>query len=160
MANRNDEALRLDERNHVELPLLDQLRGLGWTVIDAKDPAAPKLPTRTSSADVVLEPILRERLLMLNDWLEPDQLEHVVKVLTAPAVGSGLFAANKAMFELLIGGVTVDRNRRTGETSPRARVIAFDDASPKAATISRPCASSASECLAQIGRSSPTSCCS
>ena len=26
--------LRLDERNHVEKPLLDQLAGLGWEVID------------------------------------------------------------------------------------------------------------------------------
>ena len=67
MAKRNDEALRLDERTQVELPVLDQLRGLDWTVIDAKDPAAPKLPVRTSSADVVLEPILRERLSKLND---------------------------------------------------------------------------------------------
>ncbi|ESQ16512.1 MAG TPA: hypothetical protein DIW77_02265 [Chromatiaceae bacterium] len=34
MPKRNDEALRLDERNHVERPLLDQLRGLGWTVMN------------------------------------------------------------------------------------------------------------------------------
>ena len=26
--------LRLDERNHVEKPLLDQLAGLGWEVIE------------------------------------------------------------------------------------------------------------------------------
>ena len=26
--------LKLDERNHVEKPLLDQLAGLGWEVID------------------------------------------------------------------------------------------------------------------------------
>ena len=29
--------LRLDERNHVEKPLLDQLAGLGWEVIDLTD---------------------------------------------------------------------------------------------------------------------------
>lgn len=130
MGKQNDEALRLDERNHVELPLLNQLRGLGWTIIDAKDSDSPPLPARSSSAQVVLEPILRDRLLALNDWLEPDQLEHAVKVLTAPAVGQGLVAANQATFELLLGGVTVDRNRRTGETSPKVRVIDFADASP------------------------------
>jgi type I restriction enzyme R subunit len=26
--------IRLDERNHVEKPLLDQLAGLGWEVLD------------------------------------------------------------------------------------------------------------------------------
>ena len=29
--------LRLDERNHVVMPLLDQLAGLGWEVIDLID---------------------------------------------------------------------------------------------------------------------------
>ena len=29
--------LRLDEHNHVEKPLLDQLSGLGWEVIDLTD---------------------------------------------------------------------------------------------------------------------------
>ena len=32
--------LRLDERNHVEEPLLDQLVGLGWQVIDLTDEKA------------------------------------------------------------------------------------------------------------------------
>jgi type I restriction enzyme, R subunit len=130
MGTRSNEALRLDERDAVELPLLEQLRGLGWTIIDLKDPASPALPARAGSAAVVLEPILRERLLALNDWLEPDQLEHVVKILTKPAVGKGLLAANRAMFDLIVEGVTVDRNRRTGETSPKVRVIDFDDPSP------------------------------
>ena len=26
--------IKLDERNHVEKPLLDQLKGLGWEIID------------------------------------------------------------------------------------------------------------------------------
>ena len=133
MGKKQDEALRLDEREHVELPLLEQLRGLGWTIIDLKDPAAPPLPARVSGAAVVLEPILRERLQALNDWLEPDQLEHVVKALTQPAVGKGLLAANREMAELLLGGVTVDRNRRSGETSPKVRVIDFDDADGESA---------------------------
>lgn len=32
--------LRLDKRNHVERPLLDQLDGLGWEVIDNEKEAA------------------------------------------------------------------------------------------------------------------------
>ena len=31
------EPFRIDERNHVEKPLLNQLAGLGWGVIDLTD---------------------------------------------------------------------------------------------------------------------------
>ncbi|MCF8090119.1 MAG: hypothetical protein K9L23_18915 [Desulfotignum sp.] len=31
------EKYRLDERNHVEKPLLDQLSGLGWEIIDLNE---------------------------------------------------------------------------------------------------------------------------
>ncbi len=37
--------IRLDERNHVEKPLLDQLDGLGWDVIDLTD--TPQKPGDT-----------------------------------------------------------------------------------------------------------------
>lgn len=30
----SQQQIKLDERNHVELPLLDQLKGLGWEVLD------------------------------------------------------------------------------------------------------------------------------
>jgi type I restriction enzyme, R subunit len=33
-ADKTPPHIRLDERNHVEKPLLDQLAGLGWEVID------------------------------------------------------------------------------------------------------------------------------
>ena len=39
--------VKLDERNHVERPLLDQLAGLGWEVIDLAD-MKQALPTHTS----------------------------------------------------------------------------------------------------------------
>ncbi len=32
--NQPDKHHKLDERNHVELPLLAQLEGLGWEVLD------------------------------------------------------------------------------------------------------------------------------
>ena len=37
--------LRLDERNHIERPLLDQLAGLGWEVIDLTDITQPPADT-------------------------------------------------------------------------------------------------------------------
>ncbi len=39
--------VKLDERNHVERPLLDQLAGLCWEVIDLAD-MKQALPTHTS----------------------------------------------------------------------------------------------------------------
>ena len=35
--DRTPKHIKLDERNHVELPLLEQLDGLGWDVIDLTD---------------------------------------------------------------------------------------------------------------------------
>ena len=33
--------IKLDERNHVEKPLLDQLAGLGWQIIDLDSKQTP-----------------------------------------------------------------------------------------------------------------------
>ena len=56
------EALRLDERNYVEKPLLDQLAGLGWEVIDLTDMKQPPADThRESFTEFVMPPGLRER---------------------------------------------------------------------------------------------------
>ena len=74
--------LRLDERNHVEKPLLDQLAGLGWRVIDLTDiKQTPADTPRESFTDVVMPPVLRERLKVINPWLEDDQVEEGVKQL-------------------------------------------------------------------------------
>ena len=75
--------LRLDERNHVEKALLDQLGGLGWEVIDLTDMKQTPADThRKSFTEVVMTPVLRERLKVINRWLEDDQVEEVVKQIT------------------------------------------------------------------------------
>ena len=71
--------IKLDERNHVEKPLLDQLAGLGWDVLDLGQGQTPAQSFRGSFAEVVLEPVLREQLVRINPWLEPDQVDEVVK---------------------------------------------------------------------------------
>ena len=47
------EALCLDERNHVERPLLDQLAGLDWEVIDLTD--MKQTPADTSRVTLINE---------------------------------------------------------------------------------------------------------
>lgn len=64
--------LKLDERNHVERPLLDQLEGLGWTIRDLDSKQTPDDTGRDSFTEVVLLPTLREQLVVINDWLEND----------------------------------------------------------------------------------------
>jgi type I restriction enzyme R subunit len=50
---------KLDERNHVEKPLLDQLDGLGWDIIDLTDKKQKPSDTfRDSVTEVAMLPIL------------------------------------------------------------------------------------------------------
>ena len=73
--------LRIDERNHVEKPLLDQLAGLGWEILDLDHRQRPADSFRESFAEVVMLPVLREQLRVINPWLEEDQVEEAVRQL-------------------------------------------------------------------------------
>ena len=73
--------IKLDERYHVEKPLLDQLAGLGWEVIDLTEKKQmPAATHQESFTEVVMLPVLRERLKVIN-WLEDNQVEEGVKQL-------------------------------------------------------------------------------
>ncbi len=71
--------IKLDERNHVEKPFLDQLDGLGWTVLDLDSKQHPSDTYRENFTEVVMLPVLREQLKVINPWLEDDQVEEVIK---------------------------------------------------------------------------------
>lgn len=77
------QSLRLDERNHVEKPFLDQLAGLGWEILDLDKQQLPADSHRENFTEVVMLPVLRERLRVINPWLENDQIDEVVKRLNA-----------------------------------------------------------------------------
>jgi len=83
MQDKTPQYLKIDERNHVEKPLLDQLAGLGWEILDLDNKQHPGDTYRETFTDVVMLPVLREQLRAINDWLEDDQVEEVVKQLTA-----------------------------------------------------------------------------
>jgi len=93
--------LKLDERNHVEKPLLDQLGGLGWEIIDLDSKQHAGDTFRESFTEVVMLPVLRERLKVINPCMEDDQVEEVVKQLTASFPGTGLLQNNRHAFNLL-----------------------------------------------------------
>ena len=117
--------LLLDERNHVENPLLDQLAGLGWEVIDLDNKQSPADTHRENFTEVVMLPVLREQLKVINPWLEDDQVEEVVKRLTASFPSTALLENNKYLFQLLLENTSVSENRQSGEKSPTVRFVDF-----------------------------------
>jgi type I restriction enzyme R subunit len=117
--------LKLDERHHVEIPLLDQLKGLQWTVIDLDKKQTPGDTFRESFTEVVMLPVLREQLKVINTWLEDDQIEEVLKQLTAGFPGTGLIQNNRHVLQLLLENTSVSENRKTGEKSPTVRFVDF-----------------------------------
>jgi type I restriction enzyme R subunit len=117
--------IRLDERNHVEKPLLDQLTSLGWETIDLDSMQHPTDSHRESFTEVVMPRVLGERLKVINPWLEDGQVEEVVKQLTASFPTSGLLENNRHLFELLLENTSVSENRQTGEKSPTVRFVDF-----------------------------------
>ena len=117
--------LKFYERNHVEKPLLDQLDGLGWNIIDLDNKQQPADSHRQNFTEVVMLPVLREQLKVINPWLEDDQIEEVIKQLTASFPASDLIKNNKHAFTLLLENTSVSVNRKTGEKSPTVRFVDF-----------------------------------
>lgn len=121
--------IKLDERNHVEEPLLDQLAGLGWEVIDLQMKQQPGESFRQSFTEVVLLPVLQEQLKVINPWLEDDQVEEVIKQLTANFPTTNLLENNRHALHLLLENTSVSENRQTGEKSPTVHFIDFEQES-------------------------------
>ncbi len=119
--------IKLSERNHVEKPLLDQLAGLGWEIIDLEMKQQPAQSFRTSFTEVVMLPVLQTQLKVINPWLGDDQVEEVVKQLTANFSTSNLLENNRHLHTLLLENTSVSENHRTGEKSPTVRFVDFKE---------------------------------
>src|SRR5258708_6562205 len=122
----------MSEYAHVEKPLLTQLAGLGWTVIDQGCQMIPQDPAaslRSSFRDLILPQVFRDSVRMLNSlpdgrqWLTERQLAGLIDdIFRQP--GKGLLDANEAVQALLFKA-QVDRNELTGEKDPTVRLIDF-----------------------------------
>ena len=125
-SNKTPQHIKLDERNHVEKPLLDQLMGLGWEVIDLTEmKQIPASTHRESFTNVVMLPVLKEQLQVINPWLEDDQIEEVIKQLTESFPSTGLLENNKHVFQFLLENTSVTENHQSGERSPTVRFVDF-----------------------------------
>jgi type I restriction enzyme, R subunit len=123
--DRTANPLKLDERNHVEKPLLDQLSGLGWQILDLDKTAPPIASHRETFTQVVLLPILRQQLQTLNPWLQTDQTEEIITRLTT-FPSTTLLENNRYLFNLLQENTSVSENRATQSKSPTVKLIDFD----------------------------------
>ena len=118
----------MSEYAHVEQPLLTQLAGLGWTVVDQGNQMIPQDPAaslRTSFRELILPQVFRDSVRAINgqDWLSERQLAGLIdEIFRQP--GKGLLDANEAVQALLMKA-QVDRNEVTGEKDPTVRLIDF-----------------------------------
>jgi type I restriction enzyme R subunit len=119
------ETIRLDEKNHVEEPLLDHLDKLGWSVLRLDmHQQTPAETGRAAFSQVVLEGRLAESIRTINDWLEPDQVEEVVRRL-CDFQSPSLMENNRQVLKWITEGIGVAENRKTGERSPTVRIVDF-----------------------------------
>jgi type I restriction enzyme R subunit len=125
MSRQTPQQIKIDERNYVEKPLLEQLAGLDWEIIDLDSSQHPEDSYRQNFAEVVMLPVLREQLKEINPWLEEAQVEEVIKQLTASFPATGLIENNRHVLSLLLENTSVSQNRQTGEKSPTVKYIDF-----------------------------------
>lgn len=98
--DRTPKHIKIDERNHVEKPLLNQLQGLGWEIWDLGRDQKPSDTYRETFNEVVMLPVLREQIKVINPWLEDDQVEEVTKRLTASFPSNNLLENNRYLFNI------------------------------------------------------------
>ncbi len=119
------EAIRLDEKNHVEAPLLEHLEKLDWTVVRLDmHHQTPGDTGRNDFSQVVLESRLSNAIRAINDWMEPDQVEEVIRRL-CDFQSSSLIENNKQVLKWITEGTGVTENRKTGEPSPTVQIVDF-----------------------------------
>ena len=116
----------------VERPLIEQLKGMGWTHVKGA-PEGAILPIKAQASlrrtfdEVLLEERLRDALARINvdehghPWLDDTRISQAVNALTrVPA--SSLLEANKYFTDLLLKGVTTD-----GPNGEKVRTVHFID---------------------------------
>lgn len=119
------EEIYLDERNHVEEPLLEHLDKLDWKVMRLDmHHQTPADTGRRDFSQVVLEKRLADAIRAINDWMEPDQVEKVVRRL-CDFQSPSLIENNKQVLKWITEGTGVGENRKTGEPSPTVRIVDF-----------------------------------
>ena len=117
--------MTFNEANAVEEFLLDRMVVAGWTY--GHGPALPR-----SSADVMVEPMVRDALLLLNPEIavDPDRADEVIyqlRTITLGVSGAGLVASNEEFMRWVRGEQSMPFGP-DGEHVP-VHLVDFDDPS-------------------------------
>src|SRR6056297_2139614 len=119
----------MSEYTEVEKPFLEELRTLGWNIID-QGPDIPQNPSgsrRRSFREVLLPEIFHESVRALNPWLTDRQLQDLQDQIHRQP-NRTLLEANEQVQKLLFKA-QVDVNETSGEQDPVVTLINF--ASPE-----------------------------
>ena len=115
-----------DERQFVEAPALEQLKGLGWSHLDGTTLVPGTSNHRSSLKDVVLTPNLEQAIQRINPWISEDNLRKVVREVTL-IQSSTLMEANKLFWERLTQYISVDQDLGSGRRGQTLKLIDFDN---------------------------------
>lgn len=117
-----------NENDFVHQPFLDELKKLGWKVIefDNRFKQTPQDTDRETFKDVIIEKRLKNSLKKINPFLEDDQVDYVIREIKKHH-GNSLIQNNARIHQLLTEGISVDENRQTKEKSPTVKIIDFEN---------------------------------
>jgi type I restriction enzyme R subunit len=119
------------EEQGVELPLLAQLRAMGWGEI-AADADERSSPRETVLSDRLRDAVRRINVIDGQPWLDDARLTQAVGPLLRPRVGS-LIEINRELTELLVSGTYVAAPDGSGDRRDvRVRYIDWDDSANNA----------------------------
>ncbi len=101
-----------DEKTYVEIPFVEQLKGLGWQHVEG-DIDVPYLTERENFRDVLLKDRLGQAVKKINlteqgkPWLDGHRINQIISKLERIA-SPRLMEANKEAFEYIVKGVDVE----------------------------------------------------
>lgn len=123
--------LRLDEKNHVEEPLLKQLEnipGLHWNVLrlEIGNLQTPQETQREDFSQVLMMREVKDALNRINPWLSDDQILEAVNDITS-FESDNLFKNNQYILEKLIHGTKVRKQSEANAPNQDAFYIDYEN---------------------------------
>ena len=100
-----------DELNLVELPAIEQLKGLGWTYLAGEELSPETSTERNSFKDVILEKRLTQSIKRINDWISEENLRKVARDLVQLQTAT-LMEANQQVWETMVQLTSVEQDLR------------------------------------------------
>lgn len=120
---------RPSELKYVETPLLEQLKKLGWTVVQLDDSEKhdPQKSFRESFSEVVIVSRLKAALKRLNPWLNDVQVDDLCRqIQDYPHPLKQILENNEEIYDRITEGLSAD-NEETGEVNCPVRLIDWTD---------------------------------